>query len=137
VRKPAASGNWSWDGGTAITVASGETIDTIARRHGVPASVIMQANNITAPATLYPGQRDVPDEERAISTNTEVDPSGYVGATRWTCPSPRVGPPTIPPRSPAGGIFFRGATASPSIRQECACSAETASRIAGKRADQL
>ena len=36
VRKPAASGNWSWDGGTAITVASGETIDTIARRHGVP-----------------------------------------------------------------------------------------------------
>ena|SRR6516164_8194336 len=49
--------NWSWDGGTAITVAAGETIDTIARRYGVPASVIMQANNITAPATLYPGQR--------------------------------------------------------------------------------
>ena len=57
LRKPGSSGNWSWDGGTAITVAGGETIDTIARRHGVPASVIMQANNITAPATLYPGQR--------------------------------------------------------------------------------
>jgi len=26
------------------TVAAGETIDTIARRYGVPASVIMQAN---------------------------------------------------------------------------------------------
>jgi LysM repeat protein len=57
LRKTTSSANWSWDGGTAITVAAGETIDTIARRYGVPASVIMQANNITAPATLYPGQR--------------------------------------------------------------------------------
>src|SRR6516162_10337521 len=48
-------------------------------------------------------------EERAISTNTEVDPSGYVGATRWTCPSPASVRRQIPPRSPAGGIFFRGA----------------------------
>jgi nucleoid-associated protein YgaU len=57
LRETTSSPNWSWDGGTAITVAAGETIDTIARRYGVPASVIMQANNITAPATLYPGQR--------------------------------------------------------------------------------
>jgi membrane-bound lytic murein transglycosylase B len=57
LRKTTSSANWSWDGGTAITVAAGETIDTIARRYGVPASVIMQANNITAPATLYPGPR--------------------------------------------------------------------------------
>src|SRR5262249_13807550 len=57
VHKPGSSGNWSWDGGSAITGAAGESIDTIARRHGVPASVIMQANNIKAPATLYPGQR--------------------------------------------------------------------------------
>src|SRR6266487_821065 len=57
LRKPTSSGNWSWDGGTAVTVAAGESIDTIARRYGVPASVIMQANNIAAPATLHPGQR--------------------------------------------------------------------------------
>src|SRR5215475_6069771 len=57
LRKPTSSGNWSWDGGTAITVAAGDSIDTIARRYGVPASVIMQANNIAAPATLHPGQR--------------------------------------------------------------------------------
>jgi len=42
-----------------------------------------------------------------------------------------------PAALPSRRDFFRGATASPSIRQECACSAETASRIAGKRADQL
>jgi murein DD-endopeptidase MepM/ murein hydrolase activator NlpD len=55
LRKP--FGNWSWDGGKAITVAPGESVDTIARRYGVPASAIMQANNIAAPATLHPGQR--------------------------------------------------------------------------------
>jgi LysM repeat protein len=51
------SGNWSWEGGTAITVAAGDSVDTIARRYGVPTSAIMQANNIAAPATLHPGQR--------------------------------------------------------------------------------
>ena len=55
LRKP--SGNWSWDGGTAITVTAGDSVDTIARRYGVPASVIMQANNIFAPATVHPRQR--------------------------------------------------------------------------------
>ncbi|HKF11206.1 MAG TPA: M23 family metallopeptidase [Xanthobacteraceae bacterium] len=54
VRK--SSGNWSWDGGTAITVAPGDSVETIAKRYGVPASALMQANNIAAPATLHPGQ---------------------------------------------------------------------------------
>jgi murein DD-endopeptidase MepM/ murein hydrolase activator NlpD len=54
-RQPAQS--WSWDGGTAIIVAQGETIDIISRRHGVPASAIMQANNMTHAAQLQPGQR--------------------------------------------------------------------------------
>jgi murein DD-endopeptidase MepM/ murein hydrolase activator NlpD len=57
VRKPAPSGQWSWDGGTAVTVAPGETLDSIARRHGVPASAIMQANNLASPNALQAGQR--------------------------------------------------------------------------------
>ena len=57
VRKPTPAGNWSWDGGKAISVGAGDTIDAIARRHGVPVSVIIQANNIAPPATIYPGQR--------------------------------------------------------------------------------
>jgi murein DD-endopeptidase MepM/ murein hydrolase activator NlpD len=52
-----ASPAWSWDGGTAIVVAQGETIDIISRRHGVPAAAIMQANNMTHAAQLQPGQR--------------------------------------------------------------------------------
>jgi murein DD-endopeptidase MepM/ murein hydrolase activator NlpD len=56
--KPAApSGTWTWDGGTPVTVAQGETVDSISRRYGVPASAILQANNLVAPATLYAGQQ--------------------------------------------------------------------------------
>jgi murein DD-endopeptidase MepM/ murein hydrolase activator NlpD len=57
VRKPTSSGQWSWDGGTAITVAPGETIDSIARRHGVPPAIIMEANNLSSPNAIRAGQR--------------------------------------------------------------------------------
>ena len=90
LRKPTSSGNWSWDGGTAITVAAGDSIDTIARRYGVPASVIMQANNIAAPATLHPGQRLVIPR--------------YKPSRVATTPAPRPAAPTpVPAASPAGG----------------------------------
>jgi len=49
--------NWSWDGGTAIIVAQGETLDSIARRHGVPPNAILQANSMTHAAQIQPGQR--------------------------------------------------------------------------------
>src|SRR5436190_15530035 len=52
-----ASGGWDWNGGTAITVSQSDTLETLSQRHGVPASVIMQANAITVPPGLHPGQR--------------------------------------------------------------------------------
>jgi murein DD-endopeptidase MepM/ murein hydrolase activator NlpD len=54
-REPAAA--WSWDGGTAIIVAQGETVDSIARRYRVPPGAILQANNMPHAALLQPGQR--------------------------------------------------------------------------------
>jgi murein DD-endopeptidase MepM/ murein hydrolase activator NlpD len=72
LRKPSA--NWSWDGGTAVTVAPGDSVETIARRYGVPASVIMQANNIAAPATLHPGQRLVIPRYTATRVATAAAP---------------------------------------------------------------
>src|SRR5262249_31713734 len=49
--------DWDWDGGTAVTVAPGDTIASIAHKHHVPASVIMQANGIRPGSLLPPGQR--------------------------------------------------------------------------------
>jgi murein DD-endopeptidase MepM/ murein hydrolase activator NlpD len=48
---------WDWNGGTAVTVVQGDTLDGLSRRHGVPASAIMQANALTSPAGIRPGQR--------------------------------------------------------------------------------
>lgn len=54
---PKPAGHWTWDGGQPVTVGQGETVDTIARKHGVPASAIMQTNNIASPTAIRPGQR--------------------------------------------------------------------------------
>ena len=56
---PAPSGHWTWDGGSPVTVASGETVESIARKYGVPASVIRQTNGFRDGASLRPGQRVV------------------------------------------------------------------------------
>lgn len=56
-RAPASASQWTWDGGTAVTVGRGETVDSIAHRHGVPRAAILQANNLSAGQTIYPGQR--------------------------------------------------------------------------------
>jgi murein DD-endopeptidase MepM/ murein hydrolase activator NlpD len=57
VRKSGGSGQWSWDGGTAVTVAQGETVETIAHRHGVPVGAVLEANNLASPNSIQPGQR--------------------------------------------------------------------------------
>jgi murein DD-endopeptidase MepM/ murein hydrolase activator NlpD len=54
---PKPAGHWTWDGGQPVTVGRGETVETIARRHGVPASAIMQTNNLASPTAVRPGQR--------------------------------------------------------------------------------
>jgi murein DD-endopeptidase MepM/ murein hydrolase activator NlpD len=51
------AGNWDWEGGTGVVIGPGETLDTIARKHGVPVQAILQANGITNPAAIMPGQR--------------------------------------------------------------------------------
>ena len=57
VEKPAAAGHWTWDGGAPVTVAQGETVETIARRYGVPVSAILQANGFSNESSIRPGQR--------------------------------------------------------------------------------
>lgn len=47
---------WTWEGGTPVTLAPGETLESLSRRYGVPVRVIMEANSITHPAQMRPGQ---------------------------------------------------------------------------------
>ena len=51
--------NWRWDGGTAVTLKPGETVEILSRRYGVPVVAIMRANNLADASRIQPGQRIV------------------------------------------------------------------------------
>jgi murein DD-endopeptidase MepM/ murein hydrolase activator NlpD len=55
--QPAAQPKWSWEGGTAVTAVAGDNAYTFANRYNVPADVIVQANNLSGPLAIKPGQR--------------------------------------------------------------------------------
>jgi len=57
--RPQPAGHWTWDGGAPVTVASGETVESLARKYGVPAAAIVQTNGFREGAVLRPGQRVV------------------------------------------------------------------------------
>ncbi len=66
-----------------MTVRYGETVDSIARQNGVPASAIMQTNGIREPGQIRPGQRLV--------------------IPRYVSSSGKSGPAYVPPQATAGG----------------------------------
>ncbi len=51
------SGHWTWDGGQPVTVGHGESVETIARRHGVPLQAVLQTNGLSSPSQVRAGQR--------------------------------------------------------------------------------
>jgi len=111
-----ASSNWSWNGGTAITVVQGDTIDGIARRYGVPASAIMQANNLTAPATIRPGQQLVIPRYSNSSTTAAAPVTGPALAASKSAPAskPLGGKPAAasPAANPGVHVVAQGETLS-------------------------
>ncbi len=71
---PPTSSHWTWNGGSAVTVGYGETVDGIARRHGVPASAILQTNGIRDAGQIRPGQRLVIPRHVTSGTQTAAAP---------------------------------------------------------------
>ena len=67
---PPASSHWTWNGGSAVTVGYGDTVDSIARKHGVPASAIMQTNGLRDSSQIRPGQRLVIPRHVTSTTQT-------------------------------------------------------------------
>jgi len=91
------SGQWSWEGGTAIVVAPGETVTSIAQRHGVPAAALMQANNLTAATPVQPGQRLV--IPRYNATAPAYTPMTAPASTAAARPVPAAAPSRSAPAS--------------------------------------
>lgn len=55
--QPAPQAQWTWEGGTPVVVAQGETIESLALRYQVPETALMQANSLQKTSRLSPGQR--------------------------------------------------------------------------------
>ena len=87
----AAAPTWSWDGGTAIIVAQGETIETISRRHHVPAAAIRQANKMGPTALIQPGQRLVIPRMAAAAPHVSA-PETRVAGPAYAPPAPAAAP---------------------------------------------
>jgi murein DD-endopeptidase MepM/ murein hydrolase activator NlpD len=79
-------GHWTWDGGSPVVVERGESLESIARKYGVPASAILQTNGLASAASIKPGQR-------------LVIPRYVVGEVRH--PSPRIERPRVAAAAPA------------------------------------
>jgi murein DD-endopeptidase MepM/ murein hydrolase activator NlpD len=86
--------SFTWEGGTPITVAPSETLETISRRYGVPVAAIMEANSITSPATLRPGEHLVIPRRRGPGSTLSAAPQTRIATTARTVPTAApVGPP--------------------------------------------
>jgi murein DD-endopeptidase MepM/ murein hydrolase activator NlpD len=102
--KSAASGHWSLQGGTSLTVAPGETVESISRRHGVPPSAIMQANNLNPSGAIHPGQQLV------IPRYSPSPVANASPATRVTSPAKPLG--SAPAGNPGVHVVAPGETLS-------------------------
>jgi murein DD-endopeptidase MepM/ murein hydrolase activator NlpD len=84
---------FTWEGGTPITVGPGDTLETISRRYDVPVAAIMEANSITHPGGIHPGQHLVIPRRRGPAAALAAPPT-RVASSSAAMPSPApVGPP--------------------------------------------
>jgi len=84
---------FTWEGGTAITVAPGDTLETISRRYDVPVAAIMEANSITRPGGVHPGQHLVIPRRRGPATALAAPPTRVASSAPAMPSAAPVGPP--------------------------------------------
>ena len=84
---------WRSDGGAAVTLQPGETVETVARRYGVTVSAILRANNFADASRVPPGTRLVIPSSQA--------PSGQINASAPPQRQQSYSPPPAQSRMPA------------------------------------
>jgi murein DD-endopeptidase MepM/ murein hydrolase activator NlpD len=101
---PKPAGAWTWDGGAPVTVGYGDTVETIARKHNVPVSAILETNGITNAGAIKPGQRLVIPR---YVTNTASQPAAHAPAQASMRPSTDEAIHVVQPGESLGGIAQR------------------------------
>ncbi|WP_407051354.1 peptidoglycan DD-metalloendopeptidase family protein [Methyloraptor flagellatus] len=92
-----APAGWTMQGATPVAVQAGDTADAVARRYGVPATVLIQSNGLSDPNRLVPGQ------QLLIPVYTSNAPAVQAPAQR-TVTAPVVQPAPVPQRAAAAPV---------------------------------
>lgn len=101
---PKPAGHWTWNGGMPVVVGRGDTVDSVARRYGVPGWAILQTNGIREGVAIHAGQRLV-IPRYVVGEGPAEAPRNQVA---------RVEPPHIaPPRVEAQRVEAQRVAASP------------------------
>lgn len=66
--------------GTTIIVGTSDTVDVLARRYNVPAAAIMQANHMSGPRALQPGQQIIIPRQTAALHQPPAAPAAPAAA---------------------------------------------------------
>jgi murein DD-endopeptidase MepM/ murein hydrolase activator NlpD len=99
---PAPRANWSWEGGTAITVAPGETAQSLSHRYGVPAAAIAEANGLPDAAAIKPGQRLVIPRSEVTGSVREPAPTRIASNMPPRVAAPAISAPATNTPAPIG-----------------------------------
>jgi murein DD-endopeptidase MepM/ murein hydrolase activator NlpD len=71
-----AFGGWTAQGGTPITVAQGDSAETLARRYGIPLEALVRTNGFVAASEVRPGTRlVVPVYSTALAAANAAKPT--------------------------------------------------------------
>jgi murein DD-endopeptidase MepM/ murein hydrolase activator NlpD len=82
-------GEWRWDGGSAVTLQHGETVDMVARRYGVPTWALLRANNLADASRVQPGTRLViPYQDSSYTTASAPAPAPNYSTSPYARPAP-------------------------------------------------
>jgi murein DD-endopeptidase MepM/ murein hydrolase activator NlpD len=120
--------NWSAQGGSVVTLGQGDSIHTLSQRYGVPASAIMQANNLQSANGVGPGtQLVIPVYSANGSQASSAPASAPVRVAAAPSPEP-IRPAAAPSRSMGGThVVAPGETLSSLSRQYGTSRSELAS----------
>ena len=78
---------WTTKGGTPITLAPGETVETVANRYGVPAAVILHVNGLSSSSQAAPNQRLIIPTYSAVQNLLTRDAVRILAAAAASTPS--------------------------------------------------
>ena len=74
---PGSYNHWSAEGGTPVTVGTGETPAILANRYGVPTDVLLKVNGFSSSSQVQPGSRLVIPVYRATAAKARPEPEAH------------------------------------------------------------